>query len=88
MNEHEFKIFKQPFTEDGTLVVIQTGSLENFDVKIYNIREVGDCHGNCRNWERWEYNKHIRTDLGICRACDVLKFCHANGKSCEEFDEL
>lgn len=40
MNEHEFKIFKQPFTEDGTLVVIQTGSLENFDVKIYNIREV------------------------------------------------
>lgn len=42
MNEHEFKIFKQPFTEDGTLVVIQTGSLENFDVKTYNIREVVD----------------------------------------------
>lgn len=42
MNEHEFKIFKQPFTEDGTLVVIRTGSLENFDVKTYNIREVVD----------------------------------------------
>lgn len=40
MSEHEFKIFKQPFTEDGTLVIIQTGSLENFDVKTYNIREV------------------------------------------------
>ena len=47
-----------------------------------------DCHGNCMNWERWEYNKHIQTDLGICKACDVLKFCHANGKACEEFDEL
>ena len=34
------------------------------------------------------YNKHIKTDLGICRACDVLKFCHANGKACEEYEEI
>lgn len=47
-----------------------------------------DCHGNCKNWQRWEYNRHINTDLGICMACDVLKFCHANSKGCEEFDEL
>ena len=47
-----------------------------------------DCHGNCKNWQRWEYNKHINTDLGICCACDVLKFCHANSKGCEEFEEI
>ena len=47
-----------------------------------------DCHGNCKNWQRWEYNKHINTDLGVCCACDVLKFCHANGRACEEFDEI
>ena len=47
-----------------------------------------DCHGNCKNWERWEYNKHINTDLGICKACDVLKFCHANSKACKEYDEI
>ena len=47
-----------------------------------------ECHGNCKNWERWEYNKHIRTDLGICKACDVLKFCHANSRACDEFEEV
>ena len=45
-------------------------------------------HGNCKNWERWEYNKHIKTDIGICKACEVMKFCHGNGRACEEFDEL
>ena len=45
-------------------------------------------HGNCKNWKRWEYNNAIKTDLGICEACDVLKFCHANGEGCEEFDEV
>ena len=45
-------------------------------------------HGNCKNWERWEYNRHINTDLGICKACDVLKFCHANTNACEEFEEI
>ena len=45
-------------------------------------------HGNCKNWRRWEYNKALKTDLGICKACDVMKFCHANGEACEEFDEL
>lgn len=46
------------------------------------------CHGNCRNWERWEYNKALKTDLGICKACECMKFCHANSPGCEEFDEL
>ena len=45
-------------------------------------------HGNCRNWQRWEYNKALGTDLGICKACEVMKFCHGNGKACEEFDEI
>ena len=61
--------------------------VEQFTRYITKDKEL-DCHGNCRNWERWEYNKHIKTDLGICKACDVLKFCHANGKSCEEYDEI
>ena len=46
------------------------------------------CHGNCKHWQRWEYNKHIGTDLGICKDCEILKFCHANGEACEEFDEI
>ena len=47
-----------------------------------------ECHGNCRNWERWDYNKHIRTDLGVCKSCEIVKICHANGEACEEFDEI
>ena len=47
-----------------------------------------ECHGNCRNWQRWDYNKHIKNDLGVCKASHFLKFCHSNGKACEEFDEL
>jgi len=47
-----------------------------------------ECHGNCKNWQRWDYNKHIKNDLGICKASHFLKFCHSNGKACEEFDEL
>ena len=47
-----------------------------------------DCHGNCMNWRRWGYNKHLKTDEGICRANPGLCVCMANGKACEEFDEL
>ena len=47
------------------------------------------CHGNCRNWERWDYNKHLKTDVGVCKAnghcCNVKQ---ANGKACMEFDEI
>ena len=46
------------------------------------------CHGNCRNWERWEYNEHLKTDIGICKASCELLFCHANTSACAEFDEL
>ena len=45
-------------------------------------------HGNCRNWRRWDYNKHFKTDIGACNACEVVKICHANRKACEEFDEI
>ena len=47
-----------------------------------------ECHGNCRNWKRWHYNKHLKTDEGVCCASDDLMFCHANGESCEEYDEI
>ena len=47
-----------------------------------------ECHGNCRNWQRWEYNKAIKNDLGICKASHFLKFCHSNGSACEEFEEV
>ena len=61
--------------------------VEKFTRYITRDKEL-ECHGNCKNWERWEYNKHIRTDLGICKACDVLKFCHANSRACDEFEEV
>ena len=47
-----------------------------------------ECHGNCRNWERWQYNKHLNTDLGLCRLSGDMKICHANGPSCEDYKEV
>lgn len=47
-----------------------------------------NCHGNCRNWRRWEYNKHLKIDLGICKRSGDCKICHCNAEACEEFDEL
>ena len=47
-----------------------------------------ECHGNCKNWERWEYNRHINTDLGVCMVSAGFKICHANVKGCEEFEEI
>lgn len=48
-----------------------------------------ECHGNCKNWERWHYNKSLNTDVGVCRAsclaCDVML---ADEDACEEFDEI
>ena len=73
------------FEKDCPLPTLE--QVEQFTRYITPNKEL-DCHGNCKNWERWDYNKHINTDLGICFACDVLKFCHANSKACREFDEI
>ena len=47
-----------------------------------------ECHGNCKNWERWHYNKSLNTDVGVCNGLNSMLVCLANGKACEEFDEL
>ena len=41
MTEKLFKRFKQK-SFDGTLIIIQTGSLETHDVKVYNIDDIVD----------------------------------------------
>ena len=46
------------------------------------------CHGNCRNWRRWHYNKHLKTDEGVCCANPGMCICMANDKACEEFEEI
>lgn len=46
------------------------------------------CHGNCRNWERWLYNKHLMTDLGICKKSVFNKIVYCNSPSCDEFEEI
>lgn len=43
------------------------------------------CHGNCRYWERWDYNKHIMADVGFCESNGVKR---ADGEACKEFEEL
>ena len=43
------------------------------------------CHGNCRYWERWDYNKHILADVGFCEFNGVKR---ADGEACKEFEEL
>ena len=50
MTEKPFKIFEQPTTKDGSLIIVQTGSLEDLDVKVYNINDVVDML-NEQNWK-------------------------------------
>lgn len=26
-----------------------------------------ECCGNCRHWKYWDYNNHLKADLGICQ---------------------
>ena len=73
------------FEMDCPLPTLQ--KVEQFTRYITPDKEL-DCHGNCKNWQRWEYNKHINTDLGVCMVSAGFKVCAANGKACEEFDEI
>ena len=41
--------------------------------------------GNCKEWDRWAYNKSIKTEIGTCSKGDILMFCHCNSKACKDF---
>ena len=44
--------------------------------------------GNCQHWERWNFNKNLKTELGICNNAEILQFCYCNRKACKEFKEV
>jgi len=44
--------------------------------------------GNCTHWERWAYNRSIRTEIGLCNRQDILMFCHCNSDACKHFKEV
>ena len=46
------------------------------------------CHGNCKHWKHWSYNKHLNTEIGICTHLPFKKVCRADNPSCEEYDEI
>ena len=46
------------------------------------------CHGNCKNWRRWHYNKHLKKDEGVCCANPGMCIVMANNEACEEYDEI
>ena len=46
------------------------------------------CHGNCKYWRRWDYNKHIKAEIGICTHLPFKKVCRADNAACEEYDEV
>ena len=48
-----------------------------------------ECCGNCEHWARWDYNKHLKTDLGVCycNESNVLSVT-CNSKACEYFKEV
>ena len=46
------------------------------------------CHGNCKHWKRWDYNKHIKAEIGICTNQSFMRVCRADNAACEEYDEV
>ena len=63
--------------------------VEGFTRYITNEKTLAAC-GNCKYWERWGYNKPLKTELGICTNTDLdqlsIKAC--NTKACTEFKEV
>ena len=43
------------------------------------------CHGNCKHWKRWGYNKHLNSDVGSCERNGMNVASH---QGCDEFDEI
>ena len=46
------------------------------------------CHGNCKHWKRWDYNKHLKAEVGICTYHSFKRVCRADNAACEEYDEI
>jgi hypothetical protein len=63
--------------------------VEGFTRYITKDKTLAAC-GNCQYWERWGYNKPLKTELGICTNADLdqlsIKAC--NTKACDEFKEV
>ncbi len=78
-------LFDICFERDCPLPTLE--EVEQFTRYITKDKEL-DCHGNCKNWERWHYNKSLNTDVGVCNGLNSMLACLANDKACEEFDEL
>ena len=78
-------LFDICFEEDCPLPTLE--DVEKFTRYVTKDKKL-ECHGNCKNWERWGYNKPIKSDIGMCMGSVSVKVCAANGKSCEEYDEI
>ena len=62
--------------------------VENFTRYINKNKSIFAC-GNCQWWKRWGYNKHIKTEIGICQHEDSNVLAVAcNSKACNSFKEV
>lgn len=63
--------------------------VEKFSRYITKDKSICSC-GNCTYWQRWGYNRHLKTELGICTNtdCDALSVKACNTKACENFKEV
>jgi len=43
------------------------------------------CHGNCKHWVRWHYNKSLNSDVGSCEENGMNL---ANHMACDDFEEI
>lgn len=61
--------------------------VESFTKYITKSNSTKAC-GNCKHWERWAYNKHLKTEVGTCNKEDILLFCHCSSEACDKFKEV
>ena len=74
------------FENDCPLPTIEI--VESFTRYITREKSIMAC-GNCRHWHRWGYNKHIKTEIGICKCADNgLLSVACNTKACDNFKEV
>ena len=58
--------------------------VESFTRYITKNKEL-KCHGNCKHWKRWGYNKALNSDVGSCERNGMNVASH---QGCDEFDEI
>ena len=78
-------LFDICFEEDCPLPTLD--DVEKFTRYVTKDKKL-ECHGNCKNWERWHYNKALNTDVGMCNGLNSMLACLATDKACEEYDEI